>query len=381
MIEGTCVSDQRTSVALVTPRPPKADGSGDQRRAQEIADALRDHFDLIVHSWIPDGKRGSLPKSAVGWVRLLRLLILSPVQIALIQATRPAKLSEDIARSAVAIYVTDRAPLGPSLGSNAVMDFVDDLGGVAERRAAEYAGINRAFWLLQSRRLKAYDRKLAATAGVSVAHADTDARRLGEDVLTIPLSPATSPMPDDGAKILFSGNLYYHPNDEAAIWICDQLVPELAKRGIKPDSVVICGRRPGAHLRERARIAGADFRPDVADMVPVIREAAVVLSPMAMGSGSQYKVIDAVGAARATVITPRANEGLNLKDGESAFIRPREPGPFADAIVLLMESSSLRSDFTAAARTALTDWMPESTAAAWRSLVESVAEQSAQPGP
>ncbi|MGH9156640.1 MAG: hypothetical protein ACRD1K_12570, partial [Acidimicrobiales bacterium] len=44
----------RPRALLVSPRPPRPDGHGDQRRAAEIARALAVDHDVEVVSWLPD---------------------------------------------------------------------------------------------------------------------------------------------------------------------------------------------------------------------------------------------------------------------------------------------------------------------------------------
>src|SRR6202022_1486556 len=45
---------RRRKVLLVSPRPPRSDGKGDQRRAYEIREALSYEWDVEVLSWLPD---------------------------------------------------------------------------------------------------------------------------------------------------------------------------------------------------------------------------------------------------------------------------------------------------------------------------------------
>lgn len=80
---------------LVSPRRPRADGQGDQRRAQQILEALGGTCQIIVHSWLPDAgvpaTRGLL-RSPAALVRFLLLALIRPLQVASVQALAPAEI-------------------------------------------------------------------------------------------------------------------------------------------------------------------------------------------------------------------------------------------------------------------------------------------------
>ena len=250
------------------------------------------------------------------------------------------------------------------------MDFVDDLGGVALGRSRDGRGFKRWFWRHEAVRLRRFDRRIAASAAVSIAHSEPDAERIAPTVRTIPLAAATGPLAENGNKILFHGNLFYTPNHEAGTWICEALVPALARLGVEPNRLVVAGRRPRPSLRAVAQRAGIDFRPDVPDLMAVLSEATIVLAPMAFGAGSQYKVIDAVAAGRACILTGVANAGLGLVDGRSALVRERDPEGFAAAILSLLDDRALRLGLSLEARNHLAGHLPDAVASAWRAQVE-----------
>jgi glycosyltransferase involved in cell wall biosynthesis len=356
---------------VVSPRPPRADGQGDQRRAAELVGALAQEWDVDVVSWLPDVERTGARRWLSHPTHLLRAAGLGtvlPAQVAYVQGRAPRSLASTVTRYPAVVFVTDRA-VPRRVPPNAVVDFVDDLGGLALRRASSSSPPGALFWRLEGRRLRRLDRRLAAAARLSVAHSAPDAAGIGPSVATIPLSVGTRPVPDAGSKVVFLGNLFYAPNHEAAMWMCSELVPRLRDRGVDPADVVIAGRRPRPALRQAAVEAGVDLRADVADLAAVLAEAAVVLAPMRLGTGAQYKVLDAVGAGRACVVSPVANAGLELKDGTSVLVREREAEAFAEAAVALLDDPSFRRRLADEAQRGLADHRPEAVAERWRAAV------------
>ena len=367
---GTAVG-RRPTVLVVSPRPPRRDGQGDQRRASEIVAALSGEWDVEVLSWLPDVDRSGLRRWLAHPRHLLRALALSlrvPAQVAYVQGRAPRSLWGDVGGHDAVVFVTDRA-VPRRVPDAAVVDFVDDLGAIAERRARSSGRLASAFWSWEGRRVARLDRRLVDAAAVCVAHSPADAAGIDARVRTVPLAVGTGPVADEGSRVVFVGNLFYAPNHEAGMWICAELVPELTRRGVDPGAVLIAGRRPQASLRQAAAEAGVELRADVADLAAVLADAAVVVAPMRLGTGAQYKVLDAVGARRPCVLSPVANRGLDLVDGRSALVAERHAHPFADAVTRLLADPALRRRLVDEAGAQVAECVPEAVAECWRSIV------------
>jgi len=365
---------------LVSPRPPRPDGRGDQRRAAEILAALEADHEVEVVSWLPDVGGDAVARwggaSARDWTRALRLARRLPLTVAYVQALAPADLARRLADDAydVAVLVTDRAvppAFARVLDGRTVLDFVDDLGGTALRRARQSRGPARPLWHWEGRRLRRFDAAVAAAAGAAVAHSPADAARIAPGVRVVPLSVGPRVPGPSGAvgRVVFVGNLAYLPNHEAATWICTDLAPALERAGVAPGRLLLAGRRPRPALVAAARAAGVELRADVESLSDVLGQATVVLSPTVLGAGCQYKVLDACAAGRPCVLSAGANAGLGLADGRSALVRAREAGPFAEAVATLLADPGLRDRIGTAAREQMGPYQPEAVAAAWRRVV------------
>ena len=366
---------------LVSPRPPRVDGRGDQRRALEIMAALSLDWDVEVVSWLPDvaqERRRSLRYVLPSIIRAGFLLFRIPAHAAYVQGSAPASVRRRLGETNddLVLFITNRAvPI--SLPKRFVVDFIDDLGGSAMKMGESSRGTKAMIWRWEGKRLRRLDRRLVEAAAATIAHSSVDAAAIAPKVEVIPLSTGTALMPEiGGGNVVFIGNLFYEPNHEAAMWICMQLAPYLARSDFDPGRLVIAGRQPRTMLQKQAARAGVQLLPNVDDLAEVLRKAAVVLAPMALGAGAQYKIIDAVGAGRPCVISALANEGLGLIDGHSAFIREREAEAFGDAILLLVANAAVRRELAEAARRQLADVLPEAVAKAWRATLGRVlAEQ------
>ena len=358
----------RPRLLLVSPRPPRQHGQGDQRRAHYALTGLSEEWAVDVLSWLPDVDRSPGRQWAAHPMQTLRALALTaarPASVAYVQSLAPRSLAKLARGYEMVLFMTNRAvPIAVS-GRYAI-DFIDDLGGAAARRATTSTGAPSLFWRWEGRRLRRCDTRLAASASLSFAVNSLDAAAISPSVRTIPPAISTCPAPDSGTKVVFTGNLFFAPNVEAASWMCTDLAPRLAALGVDPLDIVIAGRRPPASLKALAAASGVDLRPDVPDLNAVLVEAAVVAVPVVLGSGVQNKVLDAVGASRACVVTPFTNEVLGLVDGESALVRDRTADAFGEAIVSLLADRSLRQRLAGKAIEQFACYSEEAVADAWR---------------
>ena len=315
--------------------------------------------------------------------RLLRaagLSVVRPFHVAYVQALAPRSLTRRLTEYDAVLFMTDRAvPL--STRRPYVIDFIDDLGGAAALRAGSSRSLPSVFWRWEGRRLRRLDAKLASRSLMSVAVNTMDAKAISERVETIPPAIGTRVMPELGTRIVFTGNLFFGPNLEAATWICESLTPRLQALGVDPRRILIAGRRPPGSLRGHAAAAGVELRADVPDLTDVLREAAVVIVPVTLGSGVQNKVLDAVGAGRPCILTPFTNQVLGLVDGRSALIRERTADAFAEAVLSLLGDPSLGQRLASSALQQFDSYTEEAVLDEWRQSFVRVRQALESHGP
>jgi glycosyltransferase involved in cell wall biosynthesis len=110
-------------------------------------------------------------------------------------------------------------------------------------------------------------------------------------------------------RIVFTGNMNFPPNYEAAIWFVDHVMPLVCRS--RPDvEFVVAGRNPVPELLRKAskgvRILGA-----VDDMHHEIAKSAVYVAPLISGGGFKNKILEAISSGTIVVATPTAVEFLD----------------------------------------------------------------------
>jgi len=90
----------------------------------------------------------------------------------------------------------------------------------------------------------------------------------------------------------------------------------------------------------------------VDDVRPYLARAAVACMPLTAGSGTKYKVLEALSAGVPTVCTPTALEGLDLKDGDELLVRKSDQ-ELASALVTLIKQPDLAARLARRGREAI----------------------------
>lgn len=143
-----------------------------------------------------------------------------------------------------------------------------------------------------------------------------------------PLSAAIKP-----GGLVFTGLMTYRPNADGASHFVRAMFPAVQESN------------PGATFTAVGWGLPDDLRPLLGDRVfhtgrvedvrPYLAEAAVVVVPLRIGSGTRLKVLEALAMSKAVVSTSVGCEGLDVKDGEHLLIAD-EPAAFSAAVNRLL---------------------------------------------
>jgi glycosyltransferase involved in cell wall biosynthesis len=158
---------------------------------------------------------------------------------------------------------------------------------------------------------------------------------------------AHRPAPELG-RIVFTGNMSWPPNEDAAEHFARDIMPAIRSR-IPGVSFWIVGATPSARVQSLAIIPGVHVTGTVDDIRPWIWSAAVYASPLRFGLGVKNKILEAMACGAPIVASSRSLSGTPLIDGRHA-LHADEDAKFAEAVVRLLSDPKLRESLSSEAR-------------------------------
>jgi glycosyltransferase involved in cell wall biosynthesis len=122
-------------------------------------------------------------------------------------------------------------------------------------------------------------------------------------------------IPKKGLKILFVGNLTWHPNLEAIIRLGNINWKKLAS--IFPGlTVTVVGKGATGGVKSLMASAGISYRDSVTDIREAYRESQIFLALMSVRGGSKYKCLEAMGSGVPVLSTAAGMAGLGAEAGK-----------------------------------------------------------------
>ncbi|MDQ3098557.1 MAG: glycosyltransferase family 4 protein [bacterium] len=144
------------------------------------------------------------------------------------------------------------------------------------------------------------------------------------------------------SEVLFVGTFSYFQNVDSLHWFLDDLWPLISSKSSKPLTLRIVGRGADDSLKRYVKDKGQEIDENVDDIRIAFQHATVLAAPIRAGSGTKYKVLEAMASRLPIVTTLVGAEGLAVTSGNQLFIAADE-SEFVLDILALTDDDSLRS--------------------------------------
>jgi glycosyltransferase involved in cell wall biosynthesis len=216
-----------------------------------------------------------------------------------------------------------------------------------ETSAAASAGLGRLVHGRFARNCRVLERKWLPEFAELLTASEPDAERIrqispGAKPRVFPNSIPWTEIPARAEEdvIAFSGNLEYHPNQEAVTFFAGKIWPHVVRR--RPSlKWRLIGMNPEAVRSSVIHCLNVEFTGSVLDAVAEIAAAKVVVVPLLSGSGTRLKIVEAWAAGRAVVSTRLGAEGLPARDKCNILLADTPPD-FVSCIERLLSDAGLR---------------------------------------
>ena len=238
--------------------------------------------------------------------------------------------------SNIAGYAIDR-PGGSGAGA---VPRILMFGDVDSEKFAAYAqkatGLRRLIFALEARRVRREEVRLARRASVTTFVTDDEAALFravhgpgcgnvqvlpnGVDAdLFDPARYPAAPFPAGGPVFVFTGAMDYQPNIEAVGWFARAVLPGL-RQALPGARFMIVGTRPAREVVALGLQAGVVVTGRVASTAAYLAHASAAVAPLQIARGVQNKVLEAMAARCAVVLSKGALTGIDADDGTHLIV-------------------------------------------------------------
>ncbi len=252
----------------------------------------------------------------------------TPFQVGFFSSHVAARSIQNLSESGqfdlVHIYMLRLGELIPDVRVPVVLDLIDSMSVNFERRIPFASWPVRILLHEEVRRLKRYEPTRAAQfPHVLVSEIDRDA--VGKNGWVIPLGVDTSVFhPCDGLKksspiVIFTGNMFYEPNQQAVAWFLEHCWPRLHKQ-FPTLQFRIAGNSPPDWLLSRHGAKGISVLGSVPSIANEVRQATIAIAPMQSGSGMQFKILESMACAVPVIASTLGLGAIKAIDNESILL-------------------------------------------------------------
>ncbi len=358
-------------ILTITPYLPYPPSSGGRSRTYNLIKHLQDTYDIaLICFGRPEEQAFDLaplramcsvqvvdrdPSPGTLKAALLSLTSTKPVTLRLYHTPAMERAIADyLARHAVdlvhveSFYMLPNLPQGldiPVLLSEPAVEYV------AWGRHAQVAQpwYTRPGIKLEALKMRTWEPRIWAQATAIGAMSAIDAQIIRRDLpdATIVMAPngvdidyftIDETVERDNRTGIFMGDYKYFPNTDAMLYFIEDIMP-LVRRQRGDFQIMLLGkdapRELWSHHNDPTQaVTVAGF---VDDTRPYLQSSALFVCPLRSGSGTRFKLLEALACGMPVVSTPVGAEGLDAVDGEHMLIRDTPQG-FADAIVQVLNN-------------------------------------------
>ena len=156
----------------------------------------------------------------------------------------------------------------------------------------------------------------------------------------------------DEQRIIFTGNMPYYANYDAAIYFADEIFPKILQNAPEAEFFIV-GQKPPQRIK-----ALASNKISVTGFVPDIRKeylkSAVNVAPMRFGAGTLNKVIESIALGVPVVATKIAVGGLPEELEKFIFVAG-SADEFAAHVIKIIKDPSIRTELMEEGKKVISD--------------------------
>ena len=223
-----------------------------------------------------------------------------------------------------------------------VLDYQDAFSMGMERRAQKAFPLFRPIMRMEGHRIAHYETDIfddfEHKTIITALDRDCIQHPMKEEIVIVPngvdfakFSHEEVPKTYD---LIFSGNMNYPPNVDAAVYLGKEILPELRKK--HPDvRLMLAGADPAKKVRalQSEHVTVTGWVPSMTDCYALSR---IFIAPMRMGTGLQNKLLEAMSMGLPCVTSPLAGKPLSPAAEEGAIATCSTTRQYVDTLDKLL---------------------------------------------
>lgn len=225
------------------------------------------------------------------------------------------------------------------------LDYQDVFSVGVKRRAATSPVWQMPLWMVEYRRMLRYEKNIFDFFDHKTIISQPDRELIShsrrDEIVIVPNGVEHEYFyPFEKTKeydVVFTGNMGYPPNVDAARFIADEIFPLLLKQ-FPNASLLISGANPHPKV-----LALQSDKVTVSGWVPDIRESyaksRIFIAPMRIGTGLQNKLLEAMAMGLPCITSLLANQALGAKENEEILVG-HTASEYASHIIRLLQDSA-----------------------------------------
>ena len=223
-----------------------------------------------------------------------------------------------------------------------VLDYQDAFSMGMERRAQKAFPLFRPIMRMEAHRIAHYETDIfddfEQKTMITALDRDCIHHPMKEEIVVIPngvdftkFSHNEIPKTHD---LIFTGNMNYAPNVDAAVYLAKEILPELQKK--HPDvRLMLAGADPAKKVRalQSDHVTVTGWVPSMTDCYA---QARIFIAPMRLGTGLQNKLLEAMAMQLPCVTSPLAGKPLSPASEEGAIATCSTTRQYVDTLDRLL---------------------------------------------
>lgn len=167
----------------------------------------------------------------------------------------------------------------------------------------------------------------------------------GVDLPTFKMSDSALKQKKQRKKVLFIGDFKWIQNKSSLEWILKEIWPEISSefKVQSPKSSVklwVVGKNIPQSLKDLATDQSVIFDEDAGDTAKVFAQADVLLSPIRVGGGTSFKILEAMASGVPVVTTPLGIEGIDATNSKEVLLGETS-AELADSVVNVLTNDKV----------------------------------------